>query len=753
MFVLCLIFSKIRAYFRIEYVIFPKSLKGRWMLKKRINYRKILSAVLCAVLGGLTVHSRILSVCAPFAALLPALLPVPLGAAALIGTAVGSVFKFDVSMIAVCAASGAAFISKLRGERSRQAVAASSAAVGAVYLMASAALTVFSGGGIAEFAGEAVMALGLSLSSVLAFSSYTDLSAMRGLSDARILIFSGMTVCALFPIHIGPVSVGGILAGWLVIFAAVTYGSFAAAAVSLVCALAAGLFSPALFCDYVLMGLPTVLCGYLLFGRPIAASAVSTAIFLSTVAIFGVGDFLAVFLEFAIAAAVYVPTSGRAARIVSELRSEGFRSEKLKPPLTLISAVENLSERIAGHARNESSGERLLSDIIKTRICIACPRSKICFGDSETTLPELDALKTAPCLSDVCRALPECDRLSEVAKASALIFHRREYARLKSEERANSARLCTGLLSALCDAVGDSAALCSRTLVKDLPASKRLLGSMRRLGLRPYSCAVMRGGKIEMSLSSRSRLNELKIAAAAGEVTGREYSRPEIIDCKDIMILRLEPKSEYSVETGFCQKPAESSSGDVADTFESCGYSYCILSDGMGIGEDARSAALELTKSVRELICAGFSVDTAVKLGSAALACIMPEECFATLDLLKVNKKTGAAELYKAGGCGSYLILDGRESLLASGGYPVGILDSCDIRVHRFFVRESAALVMLTDGALGVGPKGCSETVSGNFSQSCCDIAAKLLAASEAENSPKKDDASVSVVKIERKLA
>ena len=309
------------------------------------------------------------------------------------------------------------------------------------------------------------------------------------------------------------------------------------------------------------------------------------------------------------------------------------------------------------------------------------------------------------------------------------------------------------MLTALEYAVSDAENAVMRSVSADRRLSERLARLLKRSDVRFIRCSVFRDGGVEIAFAESARINEPKLALIAEAVTGAVYSKPERSEIGCGLILHFTPKSEYIFEAGGCQLSAKSdASGDVSLAFDAGKYSYALLSDGMGVGSPARAVSLMLADLIRKLIIAGYSVDTAIRLSSLVITSAAPDESFATLDLLRLDRSTGAAEVYKAGGCRSLLISDGSRSWLRAGGYPVGILGGCDIKVHRFFVKNSASLVMMTDGA-DLTPEECSEALGSGGELPPSELAAELLERAAGGKEPPKDDISVTVVRIVKRTA
>lgn len=727
------------------------------MEKSALITKRVLGLIGFAVLGFMLTRSQLLTYPAPFGAVLTAAVTPVYGAAVLFGTALGWLFGGSAELLPLAASAGAAFVFglKLRGMPRKRADFTLSAFVSAAYLLTALVVDTLSGGG----AGDILRSL--IYSAVLAGLTYSisqtsaAVRSSESIGNAQILLAMSAAVCALCSVSIAGVSIGGVVAAYLILLASVRFGAGRGAVLSVAFALAAGLSSPRYFADFALMCIPALLCGQFAYANPIRAAALFLLTFSPIAVLFGSEEALSLIPASCGAVAIMVLTYRPAAGAVGRLMyREPTRKRGGTEPMQ--AAVAELSSKLENLSAFESIASAPLSDIVYTKVCISCSKSGECFDDNsdKAALAELDKMPPQPELGDICRALPYCTRIAEVRAVSTLAKRRQSYLFDKFSESRSSARLCSRMLNALGGVIADAEKAAARSLNLDKILTANLEKSLRKAGVRFSDCRAFANCSAEVIFPLTARVNEPMLTEVVSEALGSLCAPPECKCCGETLRLKFFPTGVYCVDIGSSQLPASKDfSGDVAEAFISGGYSYAILSDGMGIGKEARAAALTLVTLFKEFICAGFSVQSAVSMGSLIMGASVPEESFATLDILRVNTLTGAAEIYKAGGCRSYLWADGNGSMLREGGYPVGILDTCDVRVHRFFVRESAAVVMMTDGALSLEVNDCARAASSALAMPLSELAAELLQTVYAEKTAQKDDASVTVVRIERKVS
>lgn len=725
------------------------------MKTKMITKRALLLA-LSAAAGAAFAKAKLLTFSAPIAAILPAVLSPVFGAAALAGTVFGGLIMFSADALPIIAAAGTALIShlKTRGQPRKKAHFTVSALTSASYLMCAVTVSAFSGGTALDLIRLLIY------SALLMFLTYTfsEVSAQvrsaNSVPHGQILLACGTVICSLCSVDIFGVSLGALAAAYLVMLVSTRFGWRDAAMAASVCAIAAGAYSPLLFPVFALLATPALVCGRFGFAAPTRSASLYLLTITPIAAVFGSDNALLLLPASFSAAIVFILSYGRAAKIAAELIYSDMPKPRAESTAALCCAVGNIAERLHDFGSCAAVFSSSLSDAVYAKVCLSCSKSAECFDENcgHSSLSELDSLPSTE-LTEICRALPHCTKIAEVRAVSVLTRRRTDYLCERLEANRSSAQLCSRMLTATEKIIADAEKAAFRAASADKFLTAKLEQKLRSSGVKFMSCSAFPLGGAEVRLSASARFNEARLTSLVSEALGDSCVPPEQTLCGDSVILKFMQTPEYIVNAGFCQLSADKDfSGDVAETFSTGAHSYTILSDGMGIGSQARAAALTLVTLLKELICGGFSVEAAAALGSLIFSAALPEESFATLDILRVNVYTGLTEMYKAGGCKSYLLSDDSESMLREGGYPIGILDDCDIKVQRFFVRERAVAVMYTDGAAALTSSDCSKAVKCGFSTPPSELAARVLQAAHTENSPQKDDVSVAVVKIERNV-
>lgn len=262
-------------------------------------------------------------------------------------------------------------------------------------------------------------------------------------------------------------------------------------------------------------------------------------------------------------------------------------------------------------------------------------------------------------------------------------------------------------------------------------------------------------GAVELYFPKSARISENAIISAAekaGMGSDVELFRSEN---KSHIRYTLTPKPKWHFDTGICQMSASSKElgngicGDCAEVWNHGVYSYLILSDGMGTGSNARTVAKNLIRAFKNLTEAGYSLESSLRLSSEYVRSCQPDESFATLDILSANLMTGEVNVIKCGAGKSYILRDGGITPIPQGGYPIGILEEISLTSTRIAPSDELSILMMTDGADGLGIEKLAELSLDSANLSTDDLAA--LVVSEAHKSQKEnycDDITVASIRI-----
>lgn len=233
-------------------------------------------------------------------------------------------------------------------------------------------------------------------------------------------------------------------------------------------------------------------------------------------------------------------------------------------------------------------------------------------------------------------------------------------------------------------------------------------GAIRRVlaerGLRPAVVSVRGKREKRIVVGCGEMGNKQRVAAAAiaalEEQCGCKLSVPSFDTSGEVTTMETHTTPQFCLEVAYASKPANNSlqCGDSVGVFESPdGYSYLLLSDGMGTGEAAARAADTCAVFLSKMLSAGNPEETSLKMLNHLLG-VREGEISATVDLFRFDTYYGRACFLKSGAAASYVRRDGNLFRLRSKTIPIGLVEDLDAEKLRFDTHPGDIIIMLSDG-------------------------------------------------------
>jgi stage II sporulation protein E len=176
------------------------------------------------------------------------------------------------------------------------------------------------------------------------------------------------------------------------------------------------------------------------------------------------------------------------------------------------------------------------------------------------------------------------------------------------------------------------------------------------------------------------------------------------------------------------------------------------LSDGMGVGARAAWESGTAMALISRLLEAGFSPKLAVHTVNTTLLLRSPDDRFATLDLLLIDRRSQTGELIKVAASPSFLRRRGQIEVIRSQSLPIGILDQVAVEPMYHDLEPEDVIVMVTDGVLEEqGPEGDRNLAEILARLPIADVqwmAETILSYMLDQEGDGRDDAAVMVVKV-----
>lgn len=387
----------------------------------------------------------------------------------------------------------------------------------------------------------------------------------------------------------------------------------------------------------------------------------------------------------------------------------------------LISAGDALEEmRLAVDKTAEVLDKKNVRDIswVYTsacdKICVRCHSNMKCWGDDYN-----GAVKQMERLMDKLKkggqVIPDdfsgtignlCSRTERFA--AALNDKYREFVSMNQSNRkvAEMRSVLTAQLEATEKLLKKTAEEFQSDVVYDRKSAARVEDIMTVCGLENTKAMVLiSDGNMNIEAYGNGKLtcSSEEFCDSVISALQREFDLPDIIPHGNNRVrITMFERALYTTEAECCQLSLskEKSCGDYFESFnDGKGYSYMILSDGMGSGARARIDSAFACGMLLKLLRSGIDMEAAIGILNTSLLVKSTDESFATLDICKIDLYSGRVDLYKAGGAATY-IKCGHKIVKAIGrGMPIGIDYLPKMERQSFTIGENDMVIMTSDGA------------------------------------------------------
>lgn len=406
--------------------------------------------------------------------------------------------------------------------------------------------------------------------------------------------------------------------------------------------------------------------------------------------------------------------------------------------------------------RPQQLDARSLCEDAFDRLCRRCPAAKVCFGRAESRAVDAQN-KLAARLADAGQVkaedLPEefaafCPHVAEILEEIEISYAGLLERRLKNDGRfsAYAGALSSLIRHALTEnenayAPNPTARRACAAALAEIGFTADALGVYGAREKRIYACRLSSAAmhcKVEDIRSAIERALDAPVETPTFSFVDGGIT----MSCKSLPCFAVE-SDMTSAAWDLCEE-----NGDSVRMFEGKGgYTYALISDGMGRGhlaaEKSRRAALFLEK----MLSAGNSVRTAIELLSVLLRS-ENDEGFTTVDLLEIDRHLGKVCFFKSGAAPSFVRRGDRIFKIRSRTFPIGILEDVDAEKNTFAAVDGDLIVMVSDGIVGEYDEPlwlCKLLAEGNFDASGAAHAIRRAAEAHAMS---EDDRSVCVLQI-----
>lgn len=261
----------------------------------------------------------------------------------------------------------------------------------------------------------------------------------------------------------------------------------------------------------------------------------------------------------------------------------------------------------------------------------------------------------------------------------------------------------------------------------------------------------------DIYFSGDSGCDEKALSLELSGLLDRNIEAAEISSAGEITKISFREIPALKLETGSAQSSCEPDgvSGDSHGIFRDHNGNVCVLiSDGMGSGRLAAVDSCMTVAYLSKFLKAGTGLDGALHLVNSALMSKSQDESFATVDLVRIDPRSGEAELVKLGASSTFLLSGGKLSSLGTRSFPVGILGGVNPEKKSFMMKSGDVLVMTTDGIEEDKYPAVTEILKNAAQLSAKEISDGILkAAASSSNEKPTDDVTVVTVKVHKTTA
>lgn len=277
-----------------------------------------------------------------------------------------------------------------------------------------------------------------------------------------------------------------------------------------------------------------------------------------------------------------------------------------------------------------------------------------------------------------------------------------------------------------------------------------------------YSAGVPFGGvsvvgkdakKVFVYGASKAKLKKAlsELEKGLNRIFGCDYSLSHSTDDKAPILFTPREMLKADAEILTACKKGEQVCGDTALTFkDGSGCFYALIADGMGSGSAACKSSSITAELIRNLMLSGIYEPLAIKLAGESLTPIC-DECFSTVDLMKLDLSSGNAAITKNHAAASYILRSGNVYCCNAHSLPIGINSEAAPERLELKLMDGDTVIMVSDG-VAQGPQDklrLPDLIGISSSLDARELAGRILEKA-CEVSGKNDDMSVLVVKISK---
>lgn len=177
----------------------------------------------------------------------------------------------------------------------------------------------------------------------------------------------------------------------------------------------------------------------------------------------------------------------------------------------------------------------------------------------------------------------------------------------------------------------------------------------------------------------------------------------------------------FEEEPAYCSMAAaatavmenETVTGDSYSFFEDDGSLTVVLSDGVGSGRQAAAESSRIVDLAGQILDAGLGIPMALQLLDTMVSAEGDETAAATLDLSRIDLRSGECSFMKAGAACTYIKRGTTVERICSPELPLGMMLQEGSKETRRSLTDGDLVIMVSDGVIADWPCGDGEYLFG----------------------------------------
>lgn len=250
-----------------------------------------------------------------------------------------------------------------------------------------------------------------------------------------------------------------------------------------------------------------------------------------------------------------------------------------------------------------------------------------------------------------------------------------------------------------------------------------------------------------------NNFNVTKLTEKLCKETGYELDFPTLVQKDNIytLIFRQKPKIGFKISAAAKAATPDGVSGDYYRSFrDSFSRTVVLLSDGMGTGTRAAIDSAFTCETFCNLLKSGLDIKTAASAVNCAMLMKSTDESLSTVDMVIADPITAKLQIFKCGAAPSFILKNGKVSVLEADSTPIGILDKVDMATSETEVSAGDVFLLVSDGVAGDSWGWISAELSNFCAESPSSIAKHILqCACDRYLGKRADDMTVIAIMVE----